>query len=84
MKWGPAGVVFVPSAVKPSPNSGSVSVVQGIAEALSLSENALDYALRVTTIRFVDDAGAMLEEAFRVVKSGSVLAMYKYQGATRG
>ena len=52
-----------------------VSVVQGIAEALPFSDNAFDYALCVTTICFVDDAGAMLQEAFRVVKSGGVLVI---------
>jgi ubiquinone/menaquinone biosynthesis C-methylase UbiE len=52
-----------------------VSVVQGIAEALPFSDNAFDYALCVTTICFVDDAGAMLQEAFRVVKSAGVLVI---------
>ena len=49
--------------------------MQGIAEALPFSDNAFDYALCVTTICFVDDAGAMLQEAFRVVKSGGVLVI---------
>ena len=52
-----------------------VSVVQGIAEALPFSDNAFDYALCVTTICFVDDAGAMLREARRVLKPGGVLVI---------
>lgn len=47
-----------------------VAVVQGIAEALPFSNCSFDYALCVTTICFVDDARAMLSEAYRVVKPG--------------
>lgn len=52
-----------------------VAVVQGIAEALPFSNHAFDYALCVTTICFVDDASAMLSEAYRVLKPGGGLVI---------
>ena len=52
-----------------------VAAVQGIAEALPFSNCAFDYALCVTTICFADDAGAMLSEAYRVVKAGGGLVI---------
>jgi ubiquinone/menaquinone biosynthesis C-methylase UbiE len=52
-----------------------MSVVQGIAEALPFSNNSFDYALSVTTICFVDDATAMLSEAYRVLKPGGELVI---------
>ncbi len=52
-----------------------VSVVQGIAEALPFSNHSFDYILSVTTICFVDDATAMLTEAYRVLKPGSELVI---------
>ncbi|QBQ54175.1 class I SAM-dependent methyltransferase [Nitrosococcus wardiae] len=52
-----------------------ISVVQSIAEALPFADHSFDYALCVTTICFVDDAGAMLREAHRVLKSGGALVI---------
>jgi SAM-dependent methyltransferase len=52
-----------------------VSVVQAIAETLPFSNHAFDYALCVTTICFVDNASAMLQEVYRVLKPGGVLAI---------
>jgi len=52
-----------------------VSVAQGIAEALPFSDNSFGYALCVTTICFVDDATAMLAEAYRVLKPGGELVI---------
>jgi ubiquinone/menaquinone biosynthesis C-methylase UbiE len=52
-----------------------VAVAQGVAEALPFADQVFDYALIVTTICFVDDAGAMLNEAYRVVRSGGELVI---------
>ncbi len=52
-----------------------VSVVQGVAEALPFADSSFDYALSVTTICFVDDATAMLTEAYRVLKPGGELVI---------
>ena len=45
-----------------------VLAVQAVAETLPFPDNSFDYALSVTTICFVDDATAMLAEAYRVLK----------------
>ncbi|MFZ7127356.1 MAG: class I SAM-dependent methyltransferase [Desulfobacterales bacterium] len=50
-----------------------ILVVQGAAEALPFPNHSFDYALSVTTICFVDDAAAMLSEAYRVLKPGGRL-----------
>ena len=52
-----------------------VSAVAGIAEALPFPDRCFDYALSVTTICFVDDPGAMLAEARRVLKPGGRLVL---------
>jgi SAM-dependent methyltransferase len=52
-----------------------ISSVQGVAEALPFSNCSFDYALSVTTICFVDDATAMLTEAYRVLKPGGELVI---------
>jgi SAM-dependent methyltransferase len=52
-----------------------VSVVPGTAEALPFSDCSFDYALSVTTICFVDDATAMLTEAYRILKPGGKLVI---------
>ncbi len=55
--------------------SRGISSVQAIAEALPFSDSSFDYALSVTTICFVDDATAMLSEAYRVLKPGGELVI---------
>ena len=52
-----------------------VSTVQAVAEALPFADSSFDYALSVTTICFVDDATAMLSEAYRVLKPGGELVI---------
>lgn len=52
-----------------------ISSVQGVAEALPFSNSSFDYILSVTTICFVDDATAMLTEAYRVLKPGGELVI---------
>lgn len=52
-----------------------ILTVQAIAEALPFSDSSFDYALSVTTICFVDDATAMLTEAYRVLKPGGELVI---------
>jgi len=52
-----------------------ISTVQAIAEALPFADSSFDYALSVTTICFVDDATAMLSEAYRVLKPGGELVI---------
>jgi len=55
--------------------SRGISSVQGVAEALPFADSSFDYALSVTTICFVDDATAMLTEAYRVLKPGGELVI---------
>lgn len=50
-------------------------MVQGIAETLPFLSCVFDYALCVTTICFVDDAGVMLSEAYRILKPGGGLVI---------
>jgi len=52
-----------------------ILTVQAIAETLPFSDSSFDYALSVTTICFVDDATAMLAEAYRVLKPGGELVI---------
>ena len=52
-----------------------ISTVQAVAEALPFADSSVDYALSVTTICFVDDATAMLTEAYRVLKPGGELVI---------
>ena len=52
-----------------------ISPVQAVAEALPFADSSFDYALSVTTICFVDDATAMLAEAWRVLKPGGSLVL---------
>ncbi len=52
-----------------------ISTVQAVAEALPFPASSFDYALSVTTICFVDDATAMLTEAYRVLKPGGELVI---------
>jgi SAM-dependent methyltransferase len=50
-----------------------ISSVQAIAEALPFADHSFDFVLSVTTICFVDDAKAMMSEAYRVLKPGGTL-----------
>lgn len=52
-----------------------VRVVCAVAEALPFAHAVFDYALIVTTICFVDDARAMLQEAARVLRPGGTLVI---------
>jgi SAM-dependent methyltransferase len=52
-----------------------VRVVRAVAEALPFAHAVFDYALIVTTICFVDDARAMLQEAARVLRPGGALVI---------
>ena len=52
-----------------------ILTVQAIAEALPFADSSFDYALSVTTICFVDDATAMLSEAWRVLKPGGEIVI---------
>jgi len=54
-------------------NNRGISCVQAVAEALPFADCSFDYVLNVTTICFVDDAKAMMSEAYRVLKSGGEL-----------
>ena len=47
-----------------------VQATEGVAENLPFDNGAFDFALMVTTVCFVDDAGKSLEEARRVVGPG--------------
>jgi SAM-dependent methyltransferase len=52
-----------------------ITSVQAVAEALPFAAHSFVRALCVTTICFVDDAGAMLAETRRVLKPGGVLVI---------
>jgi ubiquinone/menaquinone biosynthesis C-methylase UbiE len=52
-----------------------IKVLAATAEALPFQSAAFDYALIVTTICFVDDAKATLDEAFRVIKAKGSLVI---------
>jgi len=52
-----------------------IEVIGGAAEALPLKECAFDFALMVTTICFVDNAEAALQEAYRVLKPNGSLVI---------
>ncbi|MGD8630107.1 MAG: class I SAM-dependent methyltransferase [Gammaproteobacteria bacterium] len=52
-----------------------ILAVQAVAESLPFADNRFDYALSITTICFVDDATAMLAEAYRVLKPGGELVI---------
>jgi len=47
-----------------------ISSVQAVAEALPFADCSFEFVLSVTTICFVDDASAMMSEAYRVLKPG--------------
>ncbi|MBA1146390.1 methyltransferase domain-containing protein [Ectothiorhodospiraceae bacterium WFHF3C12] len=52
-----------------------ISVVRGIAEALPFADASFTRILSVTTLCFVDDAAAMLAEAFRALAPGGALVL---------
>lgn len=52
-----------------------IRVLKAVAEALPLAGQCVDYVLLVTTICFVDDVDATLQEARRVLKSNGVIVV---------
>jgi len=52
-----------------------IIAVQGVAEALPFMDGSFHYALSVTTICFVENVNAMLDEAKRVLKPGGALIL---------
>jgi ubiquinone/menaquinone biosynthesis C-methylase UbiE len=52
-----------------------IATVRAVAEALPFADQSFSRALCVTTICFVDDASAMLREAWRVLKPGGVVVI---------
>lgn len=74
----PLGVQFgidpARKALSYAANRG-ITVAQGVAEALPFADHTFHTLLIVTTLCFVDDASAMLKEAYRVLKPGGVLVI---------
>jgi SAM-dependent methyltransferase len=56
------------SAMRSIAHKKSIDVIDGVAESLPIASSKLDNALMVTTICFVADLEASLEEAYRALK----------------
>jgi SAM-dependent methyltransferase len=70
----PIGIDPVREVLDYAANRG-IMTVQAIAEALPFTDSSFDYVLSVTTICFVDDATAMLSEAWRILKPGGEIVI---------
>jgi len=76
-----AAPLGVPGGIDPSPAMAAIARTRGVevtigkAELLPFTAEEFDYALMVTTICFVDDLGAALREAARVLKPGGSLVV---------
>lgn len=76
-----AAPLGIATGVDPSPamleiaRRRGIEAVQGAAEALPYPDDRFDHALVVTTLCFVDDAAAMLDEARRVLRPGGTLVI---------
>lgn len=74
----PLGVMV---GIDPSPamleyaRERGIHAVQGVAEQLPFADESFDYALSVTTICFVNDIRAMLQEARRVIRPDGCLIL---------
>lgn len=68
------GIDPAPRALAYASRRGVLSV-QGVAESLPFATHSFDTILIVTTICFVDDASAMFNEAFRVLRPGGALVL---------
>jgi ubiquinone/menaquinone biosynthesis C-methylase UbiE len=72
-----AAPLGVEVGIDPSPEMLAYSIkkgilcIRGIAETLPFKDAIFDYCLLVTTICFVDDPKGMLNEAHRVLKTGT-------------
>jgi ubiquinone/menaquinone biosynthesis C-methylase UbiE len=52
-----------------------VKVIDAVAEALPYADESFDFAVMVTTICFLDDVKAALEEARRILKPGGAVVI---------
>ena len=76
-----AAPLSISTGVDPSPGMAElarqrgVEVLEGVAEALPLTDNSFDYALMVTVVCFLDDLPKAFREAWRILRPGGTLVV---------
>ena len=63
------------AAMREIARTRGTDAVDGVAEHLPYPDSSFDFVLMVTTICFLDDVGAALAEAFRVIRPGGCMVI---------